>query len=193
MSPPRRPQSWLTVTVMRPLIFPCWAGSCKSRVEPPATVIRCVGNCDARVPRPVAALPGLAMCGGHMYPGVTEKSDDDVYRWLINRAKGGDVVVLTADPVDTPCDLYNGYIYNLSNVAPRPNSVTTICFTNRSDSLNPKVAELLKSATAVRIILFCHVLLRERSFPTFLCGRCQPSGVPTLAPMHELSPPPVPS
>ena len=119
-----------------------------------------------------------------MYPGVTEKSDDDVYRWLINRAKGGDVVVLTADPVDTPCDLYNGYIYNLSNVAPRPNSVTTICFTNRSDSLNPKVAELLKSATAVRIILFCHVLLRERSFPTFLCGRCQPSGVPTPAPMH---------
>ena len=145
-------------------------GSCTSRAEAPATVIRCVGNCGARVPRPAAALPGLAMCGGHMYPGVTEKSDDDVYRWLIDRAKGGDVVVLTADPVDTPCDLYNGYIYNLSNVAPRPNSVTTICFTNRSDSLNPKVAELLKSATAVRIILFCHVLLRarERSLPMFL-------------------------
>ena len=27
----------------------------------PTTVIRCVGNCDSRVARPAAALPGLAM------------------------------------------------------------------------------------------------------------------------------------
>ncbi len=84
-----------------------------------------------------------------MYPGVTKPSDEDVYRWMLNRSRGGDVVVLTADPVDTPCDLYNDFIYNLSGVALRPRSVTTICFANRSDSYDPQTAVLLEGASMV--------------------------------------------
>ena len=62
---------------------------------------------------------------------------------------GGDFVILTADPEDTPCDLYNSFIMNLTNVESAPNSVTTICFTSREGSFLNRTAELLSSAAAV--------------------------------------------
>ena len=51
----------------------------------------------------------------------------------------------------TPCDLYNDYIYhNLSvPVEARPNSVTTICFHSRAGAMLNRTAKLLRGATAV--------------------------------------------
>ena len=91
-----------------------------------------------------------------MYPGVTKHSDDQVYLWMMKRANGGDVVVLTADAEDTPCDLYNEYIYdNLTysstNNITRPRSVTTICFASRNVSFDSRTKVLLETAAAVFI------------------------------------------
>ena len=87
-----------------------------------------------------------------MYPGVTNPSDDGVYAWLTGRAKGGDFLVLTADPEDTPCDLYNQYIYNLTHAsAVRPNSVSTVCFKDRAGAFDPRTASLLRNAAGVFI------------------------------------------
>ena len=113
------------------------------------TSFHCVGNCDHPLPRPSNISPGAALCGGHMYPGVTVDSDVDAYRYLVNRSLGGDFVVITADAEDTPCDLYNAFVYNLTQVLQPPNSVTTICFHNRSGAFLPRTATLLSSAAAV--------------------------------------------
>jgi hypothetical protein len=94
-----------------------------------------------------------------MYPGVTKKSDEDVYLWMLRRSRGGDVVVLTADPEDTPCDLYNDFILNnltyggsgAGKGVLRPRSVTTICFHDRNVSFEPETSRLLTSASAVFI------------------------------------------
>jgi hypothetical protein len=70
-------------------------------------------------------------------------SDLTAYAWLLSRAGGNahqlprsyNAVVLTADAEDTPCDLYNSFLLHdvPGNVTgtPPPNSVTTICFTDR--------------------------------------------------------------
>lgn len=117
----------------------------------------CLGNCTMPPPpRAHNIQPGSALCGGHMYPGVTKQSDDEVYLWMMKRANGGDVVVLTADAEDTPCDLYNEYIYdNLTysstNNITRPRSVTTICFASRNVSFASRTQVLLETAAAVFI------------------------------------------
>ena len=82
--------------------------------------------------------------GGHMYPGVELPSDLVAYRWFLDRANGGDVLVLTAD--EPPCDIYNPFLYNISG-ATRPNSVTTACFTSRDGSASAKLHELLRQAS----------------------------------------------
>ena len=97
----------------------------------------CVGACSSpRLPSTAAGNLSILM-GGHMYPGVTLRSDDNIFAMIVNQSKGGDVLVLTADPEDTPCDLYNDYIYkNLSvPVEAHPNSVTTICFQSRAGAM----------------------------------------------------------
>ena len=115
-----------------------------------ANSFHCLGNCHTPFPPPSPHVqPGAALCGGHMYPGVTIPTDLEAYRWMINRSDGGNFVVLTADPEDTPCDLYNPFIYNMSSVNKQPRSVTTICFTNRSLSFHPRTAQILASASAV--------------------------------------------
>eukprot|EP00939_MAST-03C_sp_MAST-3C-sp1_P004363 g4363.t1 len=115
--------------------------------------IFCVGNCSSpSPPRPPGIRAGIAMCGGHMYPGVLNVSTDiHAYRFLIERANGGDVVVLTADPVDTPCDLYNEFLMENVSTTRRPRSVSTICFQRREDSFNSTVRALLQSAAVVFI------------------------------------------
>jgi|TARA_B110000008_G_scaffold256744_1_gene274397 cyanophycinase len=106
----------------------------------------CIGNCNETKPREKDIRGGTALCGGHMYPGVTKNEDLKVYEWLLERAKGGDVLVLTAD--SAPCDIYNKFIYDLK---PKPNSVTTICFTSRDGSYIKKTEDLIKGASVVFI------------------------------------------
>ena len=113
----------------------------------------CLGNCTTS-PRPVNIKSGAALCGGHMYPGVTKPTDDNVYLWMMSRINGGNVVILTADAEDTPCDLYNEYIYSnltYTTTIKRPRSVTTICFASRNTSFLPETSLLLQNAAAVFI------------------------------------------
>lgn len=116
--------------------------------DDPAT-FHCVGNCASPV-RPSSAIKrGQALCGGAMAPGEMQDSDLDVYRWMLNRSMGGDFLVLTADPASTPCDLYNEFIWNLTGVSHRPNSVTTICFNARAGAFDRRTVALLAGASAV--------------------------------------------
>jgi cyanophycinase-like exopeptidase len=80
-----------------------------------------------------------------MYPGVTVPSDLTAYVWLLDKANGGDVLVLTAD--DAPWDIYNPFLFNMSGVATAPNSVTTARFTGREGASNSKLATLLSGAS----------------------------------------------
>ena len=108
----------------------------------------CVGACDA--PRPVTPRRGgSALMGGHMYPGVTIASDLVPYRWFLERASGGDVLVLTAD--EAPCDIYNTFLLNMSGLpsSARPNSVSTACFTDRSGAMDAHLAKLLDGAAGI--------------------------------------------
>ena len=68
------------------------------------------------------------------------------YRWFLDRAAGGDVLVLTAD--EAPCDIYNSFLYNMSG-STQPNSVTTACFTARSGSNSTKLQQLLAHASGI--------------------------------------------
>ena len=52
----------------------------------------CVGACAT--PRAVKSKGGNALMGGHMYPGVTVESDLAAYRWFLERANGGDGVLV---------------------------------------------------------------------------------------------------
>jgi hypothetical protein len=103
----------------------------------------CVGKCDSAVKPEYNG--GNALMGGHMYPGVTKPSDLIAYRWFLERAAGGDVLVLTAD--DAPCDIYNSFLLNMTG-AVQPNSVTTACFTSRDGSSSTKLKSLLDGASA---------------------------------------------
>ena len=106
----------------------------------------CVGRCDA--PRQVTSLGGNALMGGHMYPGATQPSDLTAYRWFLERAAGGDVLVLTAD--EAPCDIYNPFLHNMTDSV-QPNSVTTACFTSRKGSASAKLGALLDGASGIFI------------------------------------------
>lgn len=104
----------------------------------------CVGECAA--PRAVKSGGGNALMGGDMYPGVTVRTDFDAYRWFLERAAGGDVLVLTAD--SAPCDIYNPFLYNMSG-AVRPNSVSTACFKSRAGASSAKLGALLRGASGL--------------------------------------------
>lgn len=121
-------------------VLPClWGtGTAARAVIPDAGVtLHCVGRCNNPAQRGLGR-GGNALMGGHMYPSVALPSVDyDAYRWFLDRAAGGDILVLTADPA--PCDIYNKFLYNMSGIAPavRPNSVTTACFTSRAGANTP--------------------------------------------------------
>ena len=133
------------------ILLALWLVACSSQSEGTNAVdggatFHCVGNCNSTKRRSKGIQRGSALCGGHMYPGVTKQEDLKVYQWLLERSKGGDVLVLTAD--SAPCDIYNTFIYGLE---PRPNSVTTICFTSRDGSYLKRTEALIKEASVVFI------------------------------------------
>jgi cyanophycinase len=68
---------------------------------------------------------------------------DEAFRWLCNRADGGDFVVLRASGDDA----YNAYINGLCKL----NSVTTVVIPGREAAGEAKVAETIRGASAIFI------------------------------------------
>ncbi len=83
-------------------------------------------------------LPGLVLAGG-------QSDNNDAMRWMLERADGGDVVVLRASGSDG----YNSYFYSGLNV--EVNSVTSIVITSSAQADNEAVLEALNHAEVVFI------------------------------------------
>ncbi|MFZ6051789.1 T9SS type A sorting domain-containing protein [Halocola ammonii] len=79
---------------------------------------------------------GLVLMGG-----ATES--DNAMRWFLDRANGGDVVVIRTSGSDG----YNNYLY--SELGIEVNSVRTIVFENAAASEDPDVIEMLENAEAI--------------------------------------------
>ena len=111
-------------------------------------------------PGPVAASPALAaefkyVRVGNIQDatGVTPKAGfalmgggddlDEAFRWLCDRAGGGDFLVLRA----TNNDEYNAYVQKLCHV----NSVATLVIPNRAAATDPEVAKTIAHASAIFI------------------------------------------
>jgi cyanophycinase-like exopeptidase len=73
--------------------------------------------------------------------GATE--DDNAMRWFLQRANGGDVLVIRASGADG----YNDYLFSELGVA--VNSVETIVTPNAASALEPYVAQQIRNAEAL--------------------------------------------
>lgn len=72
---------------------------------------------------------------------------DEAYRWFIQKAGGGDIVVLKAsDGTAPPSDQYGEYLHHTLGGC---DSVEVICFNDRSASTNPKVLEAIRNAEGI--------------------------------------------
>jgi cyanophycinase len=80
--------------------------------------------------------PGFALMGGG-------RDLDQAFRWLCDRAGGGDLLVLRA----TGDDDYNRYIQELCHL----NSVATVAIPNRAAAMDPFVAQAIGHASALFI------------------------------------------
>ncbi len=88
-------------------------------------------NASAASPR-----AGFALMGGGA-------DLDEAFRWLCDRADGGDFLILRA----TGDDEYNPYVRKLCHL----NSVATLIIPNRAASADPVVARTISAATAIFI------------------------------------------
>lgn len=79
---------------------------------------------------------GILLAGG-------ASDNDDGMTWLIEKANGGDVVVLRA----SGGDLYNDYIY--SDLGVEVNSVTSIVIIGSSQANNPAVCEAVEQSEVI--------------------------------------------
>ena len=79
---------------------------------------------------------GLALMGG----GADQ---DDAFRWLCEKADGGDFLILTA----TRDDEYNPYVSKLCQL----NSVATLGILSQQDAEDPAAAEIVRNAEAIFI------------------------------------------
>jgi cyanophycinase len=80
--------------------------------------------------------PGIAMMGGGT-------DLDAAFKWLCDRAKGGDFLIIRARGDDA----YNPYVQKLCPL----NSVATLIFPNRKSAMDPAAAEIIRHAEAVFI------------------------------------------
>lgn len=87
---------------------------------------------------PTGVQSGLVLAGGG-------GDNADAMKWMINRAAGGDVVVLRA----TGTDGYNNYLYTTLGIA--VNSVETILVSSRAAAEDPYVAQQVRNAEALFI------------------------------------------
>jgi cyanophycinase-like exopeptidase len=86
----------------------------------------------------VKPIPQGGVC---LMGGATE--DDNAMRWFLQRASGGDVVVIRASGSDG----YNDYLYSDLGVA--VNSVETILMPNAASALDPYVVQQIRNAEAL--------------------------------------------
>ena len=89
------------------------------------------------VTRPQPAQPSLVLMGGGT-------DVDDAFRWMIQKAGGGNFVVIRA----TGTDAYNPYIYAFGNGV---TSVETLVIPNRAAANDPFVLERVRNAEALWI------------------------------------------
>ena len=92
-----------------------------------------VGNSMDAVAR---VEPGIAMMGGGA-------DLDEAFRWLCNKAPGGDFLILRAHGKYD----YNPYVNKLCGM----NSVATLITSNRKAASEPRVAEIIRHATVIFI------------------------------------------
>jgi cyanophycinase len=92
-----------------------------------------LGNKEDVQAKPVA---GIAMMGGG-------KDLDEAFRWLCERGRGGDFLILRARGDDD----YNSYVNGLCKV----NSVATLIVPDRGAAEDPAVAEIIRKAEVVFI------------------------------------------
>ena len=83
----------------------------------------------------VASIPQGGIC---LMGGASE--DDNAMRWFLQRANGGDIVVIRASGSDG----YNDYLYSDLGVA--VNSVETILMPNAASALDPYVVQQIRNA-----------------------------------------------
>lgn len=81
-------------------------------------------------------MGGVCLMGG-------AAENDSAMVWFLNRASGGDVLVIRASGSNG----YNNYMY--SNLGVKVNSVESIVFNNRSASFDPYVIDRIKKAEAI--------------------------------------------
>lgn len=86
----------------------------------------------------ISVEPAVVLAGGG-------SDNDDAMRWMLSRAKGGDVVVLRASGGSG----YNPYFY--SELGVQVNSVETIVFRNRDAAFDPYVLRRLLEAEVIFI------------------------------------------
>jgi cyanophycinase-like exopeptidase len=86
----------------------------------------------------VRPTPGIVLAGGGT-------DNNDAMRWMLQRANGGDVVVLRASGSDG----YNNYFFSQLEV--KVNSVTSIVIQSAQQARNPQVEEILRQAEVVFI------------------------------------------
>lgn len=89
-------------------------------------------------PADVAPQPefGVVLMGG-------AGENDEAMKWFLQRANGGDVVVIRASGSDG----YNNYMY--SQLGVNVNSVETIVFNNSSAAMDPYVIQQIQNAEAI--------------------------------------------
>ena len=83
-----------------------------------------------------APLGGICMMGGR-------RENNEAMKWFLNRANGGDIVILRASGSDG----YNEYLFSELNM--ELNSVTSIVFHNRNASYNDTILQLVDNAEAI--------------------------------------------
>jgi cyanophycinase-like exopeptidase len=83
-------------------------------------------------------LPGIVLAGG-------ATDNNDAMRWFLQRADGGDIVVIRASGGDG----YNSYLYSSLNIT--VNSVTSIVIPNRTAANSQEVYDAIVNAEALFI------------------------------------------
>src|ERR1700690_1830593 len=83
-------------------------------------------------------LPGFALMGGG-------SKLDEAYKFLCDRANGGDFLVLRADTEDDYAKKVNKEIKSICPL----NSAATIVFSSREDSDDPKIVEIIAHAESI--------------------------------------------
>ncbi|MCY7349358.1 MAG: cyanophycinase [Cytophagaceae bacterium] len=87
---------------------------------------------------PTTTQSGLLLAGG-------STDQDDAMRWFLQRANGGDVLIIRASGADG----YNKYLF--SDLGEKVNSVETILIDSRAVANNPDVARKIRNAEALFI------------------------------------------